>query len=168
MVGDRPLCKTPCERWLDPAIPYTLKYNPGFFQRNQFIDVPDLRAHQATERVEVRAEPRNMGEFVSGIMLTSLGGIAVLAGTALSAMAAPREDRPVHRRSHYIARRYFGGASRRLDDPRQQRHRADRTHGAAIAARRPLTFFARRLPRDDGGSGGGAAPFLRPRLRPRS
>ena len=90
MVGDRPLCKTPCERWVDPAIPYTLKYDPGFFQRNQFIEVPDLRAHQASERVEVRAEPRNMGQFVTGIMLTSLGGVAVVAGTALTAIGCTK------------------------------------------------------------------------------
>jgi transposase len=86
MVGDRPLCKTPCERWVDPAMPYTLKYDPGFFQRNQYIEVPDLRMHQASERVEVRAQPQSMGEFVGGIMLTTFGGAAVLAGTAFTAI----------------------------------------------------------------------------------
>ena len=90
MVGDRALCKTPCERWVDPAMPYTLRYDPGFFQRNEYLEVPDLRTHQVSERVEVRAEPRNMGEFVGGIMLTSLGGMAVLTGTALSAVGCSK------------------------------------------------------------------------------
>jgi transposase len=90
MVGDRTLCKTPCERWVDPAMPYTLKYDPGFFQQNQYIEVPDLRAHQVSERVEVRAEPRNMGEFVGGIMATSLGGMAVVAGTAFTAIGCSK------------------------------------------------------------------------------
>jgi hypothetical protein len=92
MVGDRTLCKTPCERWVDPAMPYTLKYDPGFFQRNEYLDVPDLRTHQASERVEVRAQPRNMGEFVGGILLTTFGGVAVLTGTALTAIGASKEN----------------------------------------------------------------------------
>ena len=33
LVGDRTVCKTPCERWVDPAMPYTLKYDPGIFQK---------------------------------------------------------------------------------------------------------------------------------------
>jgi transposase len=86
MVGDRSVCKTPCERWVDPSMPYTLKYDPGFFQRNEYLEVPDLRAHQSMERVMVRAEPRNMGEFVTGLTMTSLGGMAVVAGTALTAV----------------------------------------------------------------------------------
>jgi hypothetical protein len=90
MVGDRSVCKTPCERWVDPAMPYTLKYDPGFFQRNEYLDVPDLRAHQSSERVMVRGEPRNTGEFVSGIMATALGGMAVLTGTALTAVGCSR------------------------------------------------------------------------------
>jgi hypothetical protein len=90
MVGDRPLCKTPCERWVDPAMPYTLKYDPGFFQRNEYLDVPDLRAHQTSERMEVRAEPRNTGEFVTGILVTTLGGAAVLTGTALTAVGCSK------------------------------------------------------------------------------
>jgi hypothetical protein len=67
-------------------MPYTLKYYPGFFQRNEYLDVPDLRAHQASERMMVRAEPRNTGEFVTGILVTTLGGAAVLTGTALTAI----------------------------------------------------------------------------------
>ena len=91
MVGDRMLCKTPCERWVDPAMPYTLKYDPGFLQRNEYLDVPDLRTHQVSERVEVRAQPRNMGEFVGGIMLTSLGGMAAIVGTTLTAIGCGSE-----------------------------------------------------------------------------
>jgi hypothetical protein len=49
VVGDRTLCKTPCERWVDPAMPYTLKYDPRFFQRNEYIEVPDLRQHAGSE-----------------------------------------------------------------------------------------------------------------------
>jgi hypothetical protein len=85
VVGDRTLCKTPCERWVDPAMPYTLKYDPGFFQRNEYLDVPDLREAGA-ERLLVRAQPQRKGEFVGGLMVTMLGGLAALTGTALTAV----------------------------------------------------------------------------------
>jgi hypothetical protein len=85
VVGDRTLCTTPCERWVDPAMPYTLKYDPGFWQRNEYLEIPDLRPHAALERLEVRAQPRNASEFVGGILLTSLGGIATITGTVLTA-----------------------------------------------------------------------------------
>lgn len=90
VVGDRPLCKTPCERWVDPAMPYTLKYDPGFWQRNEYVEVPDLRQHASGERLEVRALPRNTGEFVGGIVMTAFGGIGVATGTALTAAGCGR------------------------------------------------------------------------------
>jgi hypothetical protein len=85
VVGDRTLCKTPCERWVDPAMPYTLKYDPGFLQRNEYLDVPDLREAGA-ERLLVRAQPQRKGELVGGMMVTALGGLAALTGTALTAV----------------------------------------------------------------------------------
>jgi hypothetical protein len=84
-VGDRTLCQTPCERWVDPAMPYTLKYDPGFFQRNEYIQVPDLRDHVAKRKVDIKAQPRSMAEFVGGIVATTFGGLAVATGTALTA-----------------------------------------------------------------------------------
>jgi hypothetical protein len=90
MVGDKALCMTPCERWVDPSIPYTLKYDPGLFHRNQYLDVPDLSLHQQYERMEVRAQSQNTGEFVTGILTTTLGGMAVVTGTALTAVGCSK------------------------------------------------------------------------------
>jgi hypothetical protein len=86
VVGDRTICKTPCERWVDPAMPYSLKYDPGLFQKNEYLEVPDLRAQAGAERLLVRAEPQNMGEFVGGVLITTFGGMATIAGTALTAV----------------------------------------------------------------------------------
>ncbi|HEU4406065.1 MAG TPA: hypothetical protein VFS43_12425, partial [Polyangiaceae bacterium] len=86
VVGDRKLCTTPCERWVDPAMPYTLKHDPGVFQRNEYIDVPDLRQHASLERMVVRAEARDTGELVGGILLTTFGGLGIATGTALTAV----------------------------------------------------------------------------------
>jgi hypothetical protein len=90
VVGDRPLCKTPCERWVDPAMPYTLKYDPGFWRRNEYIEVPDLRPHAAEERLEVRAEPRNTAAFVGGLLITTFGGLGVLTGSTLTAVGCSK------------------------------------------------------------------------------
>jgi hypothetical protein len=91
VVGDRPVCMTPCEKWVDPGMPYTLKYDPGFWQRNQYIELPDLRQYAALERLEVRVIPRNMGEFALGVVATSLGGLAAATGTALTAVGCGSE-----------------------------------------------------------------------------
>ncbi len=85
VVGDRTLCKTPCERWVDPAMPYTLKYDPGIFQRNEYLEVPDLREAGA-ERLLVRAQPQRKVEFVGGILSATFGGAAAITGTALTAV----------------------------------------------------------------------------------
>lgn len=86
MVGDKKVCSTPCERWVDPSIPYTLKYDPGFFYRNQYYQVPDLQPYAGLERVQVRTEPTATGELVGGIVLTAFGGIATLTGATLTAV----------------------------------------------------------------------------------
>jgi len=85
VVGDRTICKTPCERWLDPGIPYTLKYDPGILQHNEYIEVPDLRS-QGGERLLVRAEPQKKAELVGGLLVTTFGGLAVATGTALTSV----------------------------------------------------------------------------------
>lgn len=85
-VGDRTLCTAPCEKWVDPAMPFSFKHDPGILHRNVFIDVPDLRDHMTSDHLAVKATPRNMGEFVMGIVLTSFSGIAVATGTAMTAV----------------------------------------------------------------------------------
>jgi hypothetical protein len=85
VVGDRKICATPCEKWLDPGMPYALKFDPGFWQRNQYVELPDLRKYAALERFEVRVIPRHTGEFALGIVTTSLGGLAAATGTVLTA-----------------------------------------------------------------------------------
>jgi hypothetical protein len=85
VVGDREICKTPCERWVDPAMPFSLKHDPGVWQRNQFVELPDLRKYQQLERMDVRVIPRAMGEFAVGVVATSLGGAAAATGIVLTA-----------------------------------------------------------------------------------
>jgi hypothetical protein len=85
-VGDRTLCTTPCEKWVDPAMPFSFKHDPGFWQRNATIDVPDLRKEAKADKVEVKAEPQNTAQLVGGILVTTFSGIAVVTGTALTAV----------------------------------------------------------------------------------
>jgi hypothetical protein len=92
IVGDRTICKTPCERWLDPAMPYALKYDPGIFQKNEYLEVPDLRAQAGAERLLVQGQPQRKGEFVGGLMFVALGGMAAVAGTALTGVGCATGD----------------------------------------------------------------------------
>jgi hypothetical protein len=89
MVGDRTLCTTPCEKWVDPAMPFSFKYDPGILQRNSIIDVPDLREQAKVDKVEVKATPRKTGQLVGGILITTFAGIAVLTGVTLTAVGCP-------------------------------------------------------------------------------
>ena len=84
-VGERTLCQTPCTKWVDPAMPFAFKHDPGILQRNMFIDVPDLREHMQSDHLQVRAIPRNTAELVGGILITTFSGLAVATGTALTA-----------------------------------------------------------------------------------
>ena len=45
--GDRVLCGTPCERWMDPAMPVTYR------KEKSSVDVPDLRRHPESNRLQI-------------------------------------------------------------------------------------------------------------------
>lgn len=92
MVGDRSLCTTPCEKWVDPAMPFSFKHDPGFWQRNSVIDIPDLREQSKADRMEVKAKPRNNAQLVGGILITTFAGTAVLTGVTLTALGCSTGD----------------------------------------------------------------------------
>jgi hypothetical protein len=85
-VGDRSLCSAPCEKWVDPAMPFAFKNDPGMLQRNRYIDVPDLRDHMTSDHLAIKATPRSGAEFAGGIVATTFSGIAVITGTVLTAV----------------------------------------------------------------------------------
>jgi hypothetical protein len=78
--GDRLLCGTPCERWMDPAMPVT------FRKEKDTVDVPDLRQYQDSTRMQVEARPTRRVQQILGIVGTSLFGIAAVTGTALTSV----------------------------------------------------------------------------------
>jgi hypothetical protein len=92
MVGDRTLCTTPCEKWVDPAMPFSFKYDPGLLQRNSIIDIPDIREQSQADRLEVKATPRKTGKLVGGILITTFAGVAVLTGVTLTAYGCGTGD----------------------------------------------------------------------------
>jgi len=57
---------------------------------HQFVELPDLRKYAQLERMDVRVIPRAMGEFVVGVVATSLGGAAAATGIVLSAAGCGR------------------------------------------------------------------------------
>jgi hypothetical protein len=79
-TGDRLLCGTPCERWMDPAMPVT------FRKDKEAVDVPDLRQYQDSNRMQVEARPTRRALQILGIVGTSLFGAAAVTGTALASV----------------------------------------------------------------------------------
>jgi hypothetical protein len=87
--GERVLCATPCEKWIDPAIPfnYRKKVTRTFFGgKDDIVELPDLREHAAMQRLQVDVEPTKTGLRALGIVGTSLFGAATAAGTAFTAV----------------------------------------------------------------------------------
>jgi hypothetical protein len=93
MVGDRALCTTPCEKWVDPAMPFSFKYDPGVLQRNSVIEIPDLREQSQADRMEVKATPRKTGKLVGGILVTTFAGFAVITGVTLTALGCATDEK---------------------------------------------------------------------------
>ncbi|HEY3236727.1 MAG TPA: hypothetical protein VGJ84_18560 [Polyangiaceae bacterium] len=86
MTGkDQTMCTAPCEKWVDPAVSFTLKHDPGWWARNQYIELPDLRPFADQGAIEVGIEPIHGGELAGGVVAVSLGGIAAGVGVGLLA-----------------------------------------------------------------------------------
>lgn len=86
------VCTTPCEKWVDPGSLFTFKHDPGWWARNEYIDVPDLRPFAEEERLEVSATPRNLSKLSLGVVATTFGGLAIATGTTLLAVGCSRSD----------------------------------------------------------------------------
>ena len=93
MVGDRTLCKTPCEKFIDPVMPVSMKYDAGFLQQDHIVDVPDLREHQAEAPLTIKAHKRKTGLLVVGINGATFGGLGVAGGIAFLAIGCPSDDK---------------------------------------------------------------------------
>jgi len=85
---DEVICSTPCSRWLDPSRPLLLRARDrgAFGGGSERIHVRDLEPHASAGAVQVQAHATSNGKMVTGITFTSLGGMAVLAGIALTAV----------------------------------------------------------------------------------
>jgi hypothetical protein len=84
-IDDEASCTTPCDRWVDPSRPLTLRS-----RLHESLTVRSLDA--AKGPLQVTAHPTARGELVTGITFTALGGIAVLTGTTLTAIGCSAED----------------------------------------------------------------------------
>lgn len=92
VVGDRVICKTPCDKWLDPVMPYGMKTGGGFLRPDHVVEVPDLRKQSARGPLVIKAHPRSDGELAGGIVMATFGGAAVLTGIVLAAIGCSTED----------------------------------------------------------------------------
>lgn len=93
VVGDREVCKTPCEKWVDPVMPYGMRTGAGFLQQDNVVDVPDLREIKDPGPLQIRAHPRDTGRLVGGIVGASFGGMGVMTGALLAALGCGNDER---------------------------------------------------------------------------
>jgi hypothetical protein len=84
--GERVLCETPCEKWVDPAIPFNYR------KEKQFVELPDLREHAAMERVQVEVRPTNLPLKVLGIVGASLFGTTTASGIVFTSVGFGAND----------------------------------------------------------------------------
>lgn len=88
---DEVICSTPCARWLDPSRPLLLRSRDGAFGRGaERLAVRDLEAHAGA--VQIAAHGTSHGKMATGITFTSLGGMAVVTGIALTAIGCGGSD----------------------------------------------------------------------------
>ena len=93
VVGDRKLCETPCEKWVDPVMPYAMRADAGFFQQDHVAELPDLRTFGGRGPLEVRAHERSTAGLAGGITATTFGGLGVAAGAVFTLIGCTGDDR---------------------------------------------------------------------------
>lgn len=85
-VDDEATCSTPCSRWVAPERPLTLK------GRAQGTEVTLDRLSTSPGPQRVVAHNTNFPLFVTGLTFTSLGGMAVVTGSALMGVGCGRDN----------------------------------------------------------------------------
>lgn len=90
---DEVICSTPCSRWLDPSRPLLLRARDrgSYGGRPDRITVRDLEAQAGGGGVQIAAHSTSGGKMATGITFTTFGGMAVVAGIALTAVGCGGE-----------------------------------------------------------------------------
>jgi hypothetical protein len=89
--NDEVICSTPCSRWVDPARPVMLR------ARDESYGMPDrielLSLGNAVGNMQLQAHPTSQGKRATGIVFTAFGGMAVIAGVALTGIGFSDDSR---------------------------------------------------------------------------
>jgi hypothetical protein len=86
VTGDKVLCTTPCSKWVDPATPFLMRDKDASFLMRNRIEVTNLKEHAARAPLVVQAHSSSFLGFAGGATITSVGGMAAIAGITLSAI----------------------------------------------------------------------------------
>lgn len=83
---DEVICTTPCTRQLDPSHPllFRTRDEGRYARRADRVVVPHLLPFAEAGAVQVQAHPTAHGRLSTGIVFTSLGGMAAITGIALA------------------------------------------------------------------------------------
>ena len=93
-INDQAVCTTPCSRWVDPSRPIRLKTRVGSSFSAPFggssLQLSTLDATLGP--VQIQANPTRTGQFTTGVVFVSLGGISTIAGIALTAVGCSTDS----------------------------------------------------------------------------
>ena len=90
-LDDEATCTTPCDAWVAPSRPIVLRTRRP---RSSEIQISRLDLElQSNSPVQITAQPTSQGKLATGITFTTLGGMAVATGIALTAVGCTSEDR---------------------------------------------------------------------------
>lgn len=83
---DEVICTTPCTRQLDPSHPllFRTRDEGRYSRRSDRVRIPHLLPFADAGGVQVQAMPTAHGRLSTGIVFTSLGGMAAITGIALA------------------------------------------------------------------------------------
>lgn len=87
-VDDQATCTTPCSRWVDPTRPVVMRTR-DFYPSSLRIGQLD---HDAGP-LQVTAAPTSMGELLTGLTFTTLGGLALISGISLTGVGCSSDRR---------------------------------------------------------------------------
>lgn len=87
-IDDHAACTTPCSGWVDPSRPVALRTRED---RPQKLSV--ARLVTGAGPLQVAAQPRKDGQFVTAVTFTSLGGLAAITGITLLGVGCASDDR---------------------------------------------------------------------------
>jgi hypothetical protein len=96
VIDNKPVCATPCTRFVHPASPVLLREKDASFLRGQAIrEVDSLQDHVAEAPLDLVVHSKHTARRAAGITFVSLSGVAAATGITLTAVGFAGDSKGV-------------------------------------------------------------------------